>query len=88
LLTLRLNAVLPLYVNIGRTFSRSGRTFFMYWPEKKFGTWQQWGEADSTQGDRIWSSLVRQKVERGLLLIIHILRITQTLANSQQQRQN
>jgi hypothetical protein len=32
-----------------------------------------WGEADSTQGDRIWSSLVRRKVERGLLLMIHIL---------------
>jgi hypothetical protein len=28
---------------------------------------------DSTQGERIWSSLGRQKVERGLLLIIHIL---------------
>ncbi len=32
-----------------------------------------WGEADSTQGDRIWSTLVRQKVECGLLLLIHIL---------------
>jgi hypothetical protein len=32
-----------------------------------------WGEPDSTQGERIWSSLVRQKVERGLLLLIPIL---------------
>ncbi len=32
-----------------------------------------WGEADSTQGERIWSSFQRQKVERGLLLLIHIL---------------
>jgi hypothetical protein len=32
-----------------------------------------WGEADSTHGERIWSSLVRQKVERGLLLLIPIL---------------
>jgi hypothetical protein len=32
-----------------------------------------WGEADCTQGERIWSSLVRQKVERGLLLLIPIL---------------
>jgi hypothetical protein len=31
------------------------------------------GEADSTQGERIWSSLVRQKVERWLLLLIPIL---------------
>jgi hypothetical protein len=31
------------------------------------------GGADSTQGERIWSSLERQKVERGLLLMIHIL---------------
>ncbi len=31
------------------------------------------GEAHSTQGERIWSSLVRQKVERGLLLLIPIL---------------
>jgi hypothetical protein len=32
-----------------------------------------WGEADSTQGERIWSSLVRQKVEHELLLLIPIL---------------
>jgi hypothetical protein len=34
-----------------------------------------WGEVDSTctQGERIWSSLEGQKVECGLLLIIHIL---------------
>jgi hypothetical protein len=32
-----------------------------------------WGKTDSTQGDRIWRSLGRQKVKRGLLLIIHIL---------------
>ncbi len=32
-----------------------------------------WGEAHSTQGERIWSSLVRQKVERRLLLLIPIL---------------
>jgi hypothetical protein len=31
------------------------------------------GSADSTQGERIWSSFQRQKVERGLLLLIHIL---------------
>jgi hypothetical protein len=31
------------------------------------------GKTDSTQGERIWSSLGRQKVKRGLLLIIHIL---------------
>jgi hypothetical protein len=31
------------------------------------------GEADSTQGESIWSSFQRQKVERGLLLLIHIL---------------
>jgi hypothetical protein len=31
------------------------------------------GEAYSTQGERIWSSLARQKVERGLLLLIPIL---------------
>jgi hypothetical protein len=31
------------------------------------------GRADSTQGERIWSSFQRQKVERGLLLLIHIL---------------
>jgi hypothetical protein len=30
------------------------------------------GGADSTQGDRIWSSLGRQKARCGLLLIIHI----------------
>jgi hypothetical protein len=28
------------------------------------------GEADSTQGERIWSSLVRQKVKRELLLLM------------------
>jgi hypothetical protein len=27
---------------IGRTFSRIGQTFFMYWPENNFGTWQHW----------------------------------------------
>jgi hypothetical protein len=32
-----------------------------------------WGEVDSTQGERIWRSFQRQKVERGLLLLIHIL---------------
>jgi hypothetical protein len=32
-----------------------------------------WGEWDSTQGERIWSRLGRQKVQRGLLLIIRIL---------------
>jgi hypothetical protein len=31
------------------------------------------GMADSTQGERIWSSFQWQKVERGLLLLIHIL---------------
>ncbi len=31
------------------------------------------GRTDSTQGERIWSSLGRQKVNHGLLLIIHIL---------------
>jgi hypothetical protein len=31
------------------------------------------GGTDSTQGDRICSSLGRQKVKHGLLLIIHIL---------------
>ncbi len=31
------------------------------------------GRADSTQGERIWSSFQRQKVKRGLLLLIHIL---------------
>jgi hypothetical protein len=31
------------------------------------------GEGNSTQGERIWSSFQRQKVERGLLLLIHIL---------------
>ncbi len=31
------------------------------------------GGADNTQGERIWSSLGRQKVKRGLLLIIHFL---------------
>ncbi len=30
-----------------------------------------WGEADSTQGERVWRSFQRQKVERGLLLLIH-----------------
>jgi hypothetical protein len=29
------------------------------------------GRADSTQGERIWSSFQRQKVERGLLLLTH-----------------
>jgi hypothetical protein len=31
------------------------------------------GGGDRTQGERIWSSFERQKVKRGLLLIIHIL---------------
>jgi hypothetical protein len=31
------------------------------------------GGADSAQGERIWSSLGRKKVKRGLLVIIHIL---------------
>jgi hypothetical protein len=31
------------------------------------------GEADSTHGERIWSSFQKHKVERGLLLLIHIL---------------
>jgi hypothetical protein len=31
------------------------------------------GRADSTQVERIWSSFQRQKVEHGLLLLIHIL---------------
>jgi hypothetical protein len=31
------------------------------------------GGADNTQGERIWSNLGRQKVNHGLLLIIHIL---------------
>jgi hypothetical protein len=31
------------------------------------------GRTDSAQGERIWSSFQRQKVERGLLLLIHIL---------------
>jgi hypothetical protein len=35
-----------------------------------------WGKAGSTQGERIWSSLGRKKVKRGLLLIIHILLAT------------
>jgi hypothetical protein len=29
-----------LWLKISRTFSRIGRTFFMYWPENSFGTWQ------------------------------------------------
>jgi hypothetical protein len=31
------------------------------------------GGGENTQGERIWSSLGRQKVKCGLLLIIHIL---------------
>ncbi len=31
------------------------------------------GRADSIQGERIWSSFQGQKVELGLLLLIHIL---------------
>ncbi len=31
------------------------------------------GGGDSTQGERIWNSFGRQKVRRGLLLIIYIL---------------
>ncbi len=34
---------------------------------------RRWGRTDSTQGERIWSSFQRQKVERELLLLIHIL---------------
>ncbi len=30
-------------------------------------------EADSAQGERIWSSLVQQKVEHGVLFLIPIL---------------
>ncbi len=30
---------------------------------------QGWGKADNTQGERIWSSLGRHKVKRGLLVI-------------------
>ncbi len=31
------------------------------------------GGADGTQGEKIWDSLIRQKVKRGLLVLIHIL---------------
>jgi hypothetical protein len=31
-----------LWLKIGRIISRIGRTFFMYWPENNFGTWQNW----------------------------------------------
>jgi hypothetical protein len=31
------------------------------------------GRADSTLGEQIWSSFQQQKVEHGLLLLIHIL---------------
>ncbi len=30
------------YVKIGKTFSGIGRTFFMYWLENNFETWQHW----------------------------------------------
>jgi hypothetical protein len=37
-------------------------------------SWRAGGEGgDITQGERVWSSLGRQKVKPGLLLIIHIL---------------
>ncbi len=36
------------------------------------------GEADSTQGETIWSSLGRQKVKHGLLSIINILWVKAT----------
>jgi hypothetical protein len=28
------------FCEIGRTFSNTGRTFLMYWPENNVGTWQ------------------------------------------------
>jgi hypothetical protein len=40
-LTLRLKAAL-MFCEIGRTFSKIGRTFLMYWPKRNFGTWQHW----------------------------------------------
>jgi hypothetical protein len=31
-----------LWPKIDQTFSIIGQTFFMYWPENNFGTWQHW----------------------------------------------